>query len=248
MRIYITPDGGKYPSVTTIVSANKNKNPALINWKANNDNWRAILDYTAVRGTMVHIQAAIRMQKLGAMTNATQEIISAEEIKRVVRGLEGKTTRDFLDEVSIGKNFFTKFLAEHEIEPVFSEQVVWSEVHKYAGQVDQVMYIDGQLTIVDIKTAARVYPDSYGPQLAAYAHALAERTGEDVYKDIKKCHRAILLLSPDIDKTGRGTYLLSPLRDYSLEWFRMLRRFYNKYKIEDVARQATSVRDGNNGW
>ena len=65
------------------------------------------------------------------------------------------------------------------LEIQLSEQMVFSARHHYAGAMDAVAYRDGNLVALDWKTANGIYPES-ALQLAAYAKALGEMTGEQV--------------------------------------------------------------------
>ena len=56
---------------------------------------------------------------------------------------------------------------------VAADQVVWNDVDGYAGTVDFVCAIDGQLTIIDFKTSKAIYP-SHRMQVSAYKRAAPE--------------------------------------------------------------------------
>lgn len=58
---------------------------------------------------------------------------------------------------------------EHEIVPVMSEMTVW-EPGLYAGTSDGLWWIDGVLTLVDIKTSKNIWPEHFA-QLAALLFA-----------------------------------------------------------------------------
>lgn len=58
---------------------------------------------------------------------------------------------------------------EHEIVPVLSEFTVWFP-GKYAGTADGLWYIDGVLTLVDVKTSKNHWPE-HDAQLSALANA-----------------------------------------------------------------------------
>jgi len=205
MRFYRLPNQQAYPSVTTIVSLSKEgkKNWGLSRWKANNPNWVQLLAYYSLRGTMAHNYASARSEKLGAMTNSELELFDAEYMLKTCQEAD-KTFDDLLGDVATSAQMFEDFLKDHDFEPLMSEQVVWSDKFKYAGQLDLVGFVDGKLSVIDIKTSKAVYKDSgYDMQLSAYAQALAERTGNPKYL---QADRIILLLCPDIEKTNRFTY------------------------------------------
>ena len=55
-RYYVTPSGGKYPSVTTVISGNSKKQAGLAKWKARvgKEKAQAISNRAAGRGTRYH--------------------------------------------------------------------------------------------------------------------------------------------------------------------------------------------------
>ncbi len=64
---------------------------------------------------------------------------------------------------------FELFLAEHEVEPIFTEQTVYNPVG-YAGTLDLLARIDGAPTLCDWKTSRRVQ-DAHLQQLGALGAA-----------------------------------------------------------------------------
>jgi hypothetical protein len=77
---------------------------------------------------------------------------------------------------------FKHFLADHQPEFVATEASVYSRTQRYAGTLDAIVRLNGQLIIVDYKTRGgtnyplsgqtkgAIYPDD-ALQLAAYRHA-----------------------------------------------------------------------------
>jgi hypothetical protein len=57
--------------------------------------------------------------------------------------------------------------------------MVYSAKYKYAGAMDAVAYRDGKMVALDWKTSNGLYGE-YALQVAAYAKALEEMTGEVV--------------------------------------------------------------------
>lgn len=87
---------------------------------------------------------------------------------------------------------FTPTLIEH---PVFHPALF------YAGKLDRVGTMDGEIVLLDIKTSKTMYP-TVGPQLAAYATALAtEKSAPNVTR------RAAVQLKDD------GTWALHEYED-----------------------------------
>ena len=68
---------------------------------------------------------------------------------------------------------FTRWVEEVKPKFLSSEITVISEKHNFAGTVDCVAEIDGQVWIIDWKTSANIYP-SMEAQLSAYKVALKE--------------------------------------------------------------------------
>jgi hypothetical protein len=54
----------------------------------------------------------------------------------------------------------------HNFEPVYTEVTAWSHTHGYAGTLDGLGYLDGKLTLWDIKTSRNMWPE-HKEQLAA---------------------------------------------------------------------------------
>ncbi|MGV1029632.1 MAG: hypothetical protein ACOYBU_14110 [Dermatophilaceae bacterium] len=62
------------------------------------------------------------------------------------------------------------FLRDWQFEPEWSEAMVVSERHGYAGTLDLIGRLAGKRALVDVKTGGFISPDM-GLQLAAYSHA-----------------------------------------------------------------------------
>jgi hypothetical protein len=70
-----------------------------------------------------------------------------------------------------------EFKSQHTIEPLLTETTVWNETFGYAGTFDCLWYIDGVLTLLDIKTSRSLW-DDHQRQLAAL------KNGETVLTDV----------------------------------------------------------------
>jgi CRISPR/Cas system-associated exonuclease Cas4 (RecB family) len=81
------------------------------------------------------------------------------------------------DEISIAtSNAINAFLEwEHANKPewVVSEKIIFSLKHQFAGTLDALAFIDGQLCLVDFKTSNQI-SDSYALQIAGYMICLEE--------------------------------------------------------------------------
>jgi hypothetical protein len=65
------------------------------------------------------------------------------------------------------------FRREHNTHWLLIEAPVFNPQMGYAGTVDRYGFVDGDKTVVDLKSSASLYP-SVGPQLAAYAKAIPQ--------------------------------------------------------------------------
>lgn len=95
--------------------------------------------------------------------------------------------------ISTAYDHFTTFLQEHTIEPIWSEEIIWSPMYLYAGTVDLFCYIDDKLAIIDHKTSrfideTRESLDNYTGQLSAYANAIKMLEEEEVNIELNLLH------------------------------------------------------------
>lgn len=88
---------------------------------------------------------------------------------------------------------YIKWEKESKFESMYAERRVCLLKEKIAGTVDLVGKLDGKLTLVDLKTSNRLYPE-YHIQVAAYAKAWEETFNEKIEKVI------ILRISKDAEE------------------------------------------------
>ena len=74
---------------------------------------------------------------------------------------------------------FTTWRQDAGLDIQLTETMVYSGKYRYAGAMDAVAYRDGQLVALDWKTGNGLYPEHL-LQVAAYAKALEEMSGESV--------------------------------------------------------------------
>jgi CRISPR/Cas system-associated exonuclease Cas4 (RecB family) len=163
---YYYVDGVFKPSVTKILQEAMPTPFALRQWigEVGNDKAKEKLEKAGERGTAIH--------------NACEELL---------RGVEIDLTRFPLESDKKCLVAFKNWCAEYQPEVVEIEKVLASELG-YAGTLDILCKIKGDLTIVDIKTSSAVY-DEHILQITAYQCALFEMTGE-------LANRMILHLNP----------------------------------------------------
>lgn len=154
-RFYCTPEGNKYPSITTVLSAYNAK--AIQQWRSRVGEQEAnrISTAASTRGTKIH--------KI-----AEDYILNNPE---------------YLKEASITqKDMFSPlrdYLDKHVDVVYGSETGMYSDQLKIAGRCDLICRLHGLPAIVDFKTASKPkkkeWINNYFMQGAAYAHMAYER-------------------------------------------------------------------------
>jgi genome maintenance exonuclease 1 len=155
-RFYTTPNGDKYPSITTILG--QKEKPGLVDWRmslgapaANKEMNRA-----ADRGTAVHLMTE---RYLNNDTNPTKDqriehIVEFNSLKVLLRGIDNIITQ---------------------------ETALYSDELKVAGRVDCIGEYKGNLCIIDFKTSTNDKKQSliedYFLQTTAYALMFEEQYG-----------------------------------------------------------------------
>ena len=154
-RLYETPDGSFYPSVTTITGQMTKK--AIKEWRARVGEQRAneITKVAAARGTSVH--KLCEHYILGTM-DKVEVMPSNKEMFNAMSNHLAKT---------VGTVYAV-------------EGFLYSDFLRSAGQVDMVAEYNGTLSIVDFKTSRKKknedWIQNYFVQAAAYSFMFEERT------------------------------------------------------------------------
>lgn len=169
-RLYQTPSGIKYPSITTVLSI-LNKE-AIMKWRKRVGEKEAdrISKRATVKGTRVH--------------KYFEDYINNETVL-----FESK---DFLAKESFYK---LKPVVDMNVDGVvLQEERLYSDYLEIAGQVDLIAHFGGKLSIIDFKTASKPKKEewiqNYFMQASAYAIMYEERTGTPV-------PRIVLLIAVD---------------------------------------------------
>ena len=156
-RVYATPDGEFYPSITTVIGNNAKKQAGLAKWRkrVGKEKAAAISSRSAARGTKFH--------------SITEDYLNNElDIKKykdsplpVVMFEQTKKTFDRIGNIYLQEAF------------------LYSKHLEVAGRVDLVAEFDGELSIIDFKTSAEPkreqYMYDYFVQETAYACMLQEQ-------------------------------------------------------------------------
>lgn len=155
-RHYVTPEGNKYPSVTTILGATKD-NTGLLEWRkrVGEEEANKITNRATKRGTGMH---TICEEYLKNNTNPTkgQSVLAIELFNNI---------KPILDE---------------HVEEVFGNEIpLYSDELKTAGKTDLFCRFMGTGTIVDFKSSTREkreeWIEDYFLQSTCYAMMVEER-------------------------------------------------------------------------
>lgn len=160
-RIYVTPEGNKYPSITTILG-HKNKG-VIQEWRqrVGEEEANRVSRHATTRGTAVH--------------NLTEKYLKNEDIN-FKEGIMPHVYQGFIAAQKILDKYVGKIALQEA--PLYSDHL------KLAGRVDLIAEFDGKLSIVDFKTSKRVKTaediEDYFIQCAFYGCAFYERTSIEI--------------------------------------------------------------------
>lgn len=155
-RYYVTEDGRKYPSVTTVLGAMTDKS-ALDQWRKRVGDAEAdrVSSFASTRGTNVHSMCEDYV--LGNMVDTSRltNLVAFKQLKSVIdrrvdniRGIESMLVSHYL---------------------------------KVAGTCDLIADFDGELAIIDYKTSSKLkrkeWIEGYFLQASLYSYMLWEMTG-----------------------------------------------------------------------
>jgi len=153
-RYYVTPDGDKFPSVTTVVGAQKKEK--ILEWrrKVGEEHANKVSRLATSRGTNVHTlcERYLNNEKLGAiMPDALEMFNSLKPLLNRINNIH------------------------------YQEVALWSKKMQLAGRVDCIGEFDGVLSSIDFKTSKRIKDEEeiqeYFWQTAAYAIMYEELVG-----------------------------------------------------------------------
>lgn len=154
-RYYVTPEGNKYPSITTVLSSRNKK--GLFEWRkrVGDEVANYVARTAAARGTKVH--------------QMCEDFLNNQEVSK----------DNFLASCLFGQ---LKPTLEKNINNIhFQECGLYSDKLGVAGRVDCIAEYNGVLSVIDFKTSSKERNDewnqNYYIQASAYAEMYEERTG-----------------------------------------------------------------------
>ena len=165
-RFYETPDGKRYPSITTVLSTRNKK--GLFEWRkrVGDEVANYVARTSAARGTAVH--------------HMCEDYLNNFPVDWPDKWKEHE--KKFLP-FCLFKQLENKVL--QKIDNIRSQEcALFSNKYRVAGRVDCIAEYDGKLSIIDFKTSTKERNDewneNYYIQASAYAEMFEEQTGTPI--------------------------------------------------------------------
>lgn len=177
-RWYVLPSG-RYPSVTTIISALEK--PALPRWAAKAVAQYAVGEWRSLSALIESDpDAAVDLLQRAPWRSTERAADLGTHIHEIAEALAGEAEMpDIRDEAQPYVEGFLAAVEEHDIRPSHVEVTVAHRTLGYAGTADMIATVDGVPAVVDIKTGKGVYAET-ALQLSAYRHAeILVRDGQE---------------------------------------------------------------------
>jgi len=166
VRLYNTPEGNKYPSITTVLSVRNKK--GLMEWRkrVGNDVANHVARTAANRGTKVH--------------HMCEDYLNNMEFNFPMDWQKHK--KHFLPYCLFQQ---LKDSVLNNIDNIYAQEAgLYSDKYKVAGRVDCIAEYNGVPSIIDFKTSTKERTDkwneNYYIQGSAYAEMFGERTGIEI--------------------------------------------------------------------
>jgi hypothetical protein len=159
-RTYVTPEGKKYPSITTVLSIHSKDTISEWRQRVGEEEANRVSRVAAGRGGSAH--------------TLLERYLNNEEVVK-----EGNMPNAWASFQSVC------YIFDQRVGTIYlQEKPLYSDHLGVAGRVDLVAEFDGKPSIVDLKTSSRVKTEedihTYFMQEAAYAIMVEERTGKPI--------------------------------------------------------------------
>jgi len=180
-----TANGKKAFGVTSIVGIIDK--PALMYWaaKMSAERFKDLIkpgkSYGEVELATMYDEIKGAHRRPSGRAKATGTIVH-EAIEAIINALiagDAPPERPVDDVVNKCIDSFASWVKNHEVKFLQAERKVYSQKYNYAGTLDVLAEVDGNLTVADIKTSAAVYPE-YHFQNVAYLKAVEEEDGSEI--------------------------------------------------------------------
>ncbi len=198
-RVYITPEGNRYPSITTVLSKTKDDS-FLIEWRNRVGEAEAnkITKKSADRGTKLHAVCE----------------------KYLLNELSDMKIRMMMPDI---KDFFLQLRPhiDKNVGKVYGlEQALYSDKYQIAGRTDCIAEWNGELSIVDYKNSRKEkneeWIEGYFVQCTAYATMFEELTDKPI-------NQIVVLIA---NEEGTPQVFVKQKVNYVSKFENLIERFY----------------------
>lgn len=209
-RVYSTPSGHQYPSITTVIGNNAKKQAGLAKWRARVGKEKAanISARSSGRGTKYHSIAEDYFNN---------DLNLKRYSKFPLPVLMFHQSRSALDRIN---NIYLQ------------EAALYSDHLEVAGRVDCIAEFDGTLSIIDFKTAAEPKKESYLydylVQETAYACCLQELYGISV-------KQLVTIVACENGETQ--VYTTPPKKEYLIKLIQYIDEYQTRYGKKESTRR-----------
>jgi len=158
-RLYTTPEGNKYKSITTVLSHYGKK---------------AIYEWRQAVGEELANEVSRKASNRGTKVHKICEDYLNNEISEMKMQMLMPDMKELF--------FKIKPIIDDNVSKVYAqEQALYSDKYRIAGRVDLIAEWNGKLSVIDFKTSTKQKDEediqNYFMQCTAYALMFAERTG-----------------------------------------------------------------------
>lgn len=189
-----------YPS-STWITAYYHKGVELIKWIAKNGyNESELLKKEAgKKGSKTHYACADLM--IGEKVN-----IDSKYTNKITGEQEELTVEEYTNVISFGE---WADITKPEVLAI--EQTAFNEEHQYAGTIDYILRIDGQVWIVDLKTSKSIWPPAK-LQVSSYSHLEIDLKSRQITEEEWK-NRKLAILQIGYTKNKFKKYKFTEIED-----------------------------------
>ena len=206
-RVYATPNGEFYPSITTVIGNNAKKQAGLAKWRARvgKEKAAAISSRSASRGTKFH--------------SITEDYLNNElDIKKykdsplpVVMFEQTKKTFDRIGNIYLQEAF------------------LYSKHLEVAGRVDLVAEFDGELSIIDFKTSAEPKREAY-----LYDYFIQETAYACCFQELYSLTVKQLVTIVACENGETQVVIKPPKKEYLLKLIQYIDEYQNRYGKKEL--------------
>ena len=208
-RVYATPNGEFYPSITTVIGSNAKKQAGLAKWRARvgKEKAAAISSRSASRGTKFH--------------SITEDYLNNElDIKKykdsplpVVMFEQTKKTFDRIGNIYLQEAF------------------LYSKHLEVAGRVDLVAEFDGELSIIDFKTSAEPKREAY-----LYDYFIQETAYACCFQELYSLTVKQLVTIVACENGETQVVIKPPKKEYLLKLIQYIDEYQQRYGQKTIIR------------